>query len=71
MSIWDIRRRLGVISTKFHMEYADYCDPRHRRTSGGMSTWQAVLCGCELTARANPIYYYVVFIIRASYASAR
>jgi len=45
VSVWDIKQRLGVISTKFHMDYADYCDPRHRRSSRGMSTWQVVLSG--------------------------
>ena len=40
MSIWDIKQQLGVISTKFHMEYTDYTD-----TSGPVSTWDVVCSG--------------------------
>jgi len=44
-SIWDIKRQLGVISTKFHMSYTEYADPSQRRTRASLSTWEVVCSG--------------------------
>ena len=41
-TIWEIKEQLGAISTKLHMEYSDYADPTHRRSSS-LSTWEVWL----------------------------
>eukprot|EP01051_Picozoa_sp_SAG22_P013242 SAG22_NODE_1460_length_4373_cov_4.000702_2_plen_509_part_00 len=44
-SIWEIKQQLGVISTKFHMEYADYTDPSRLGAPGSMTSWDVVCSG--------------------------
>mgnify|MGYP002630937487 CR=1 FL=1 len=43
VSVWEIKEKLGVVSTKFHMSYADYADPTHKRAD--LSTWAVVCSG--------------------------
>lgn len=48
MSVWDIKRQLGVLSTEFHMAYVDYADPSirsfaHKPTR--VTTWEVVCSG--------------------------
>lgn len=47
-SIWDIKRQMGLISTEFHCEYADWADPSNQwynRTHPGITTWEVVCSG--------------------------
>jgi len=47
-SIWDIKRQLGVVSTEFHCEYADFADPSNQwyaRSHSKVTTWQVVCSG--------------------------
>lgn len=42
LSIWEIKEKLGVVSTKFHMSYVDYAGPGAGRE---LSTWDVVCSG--------------------------
>jgi len=47
-TIWEIKKQLGVISTKSHMEYVDFADPSNQwyaRTHAHISTWDVVCSG--------------------------
>ena len=50
-SVWDTKRKLGLLTTEFHMEYADFADPSARgagmstRDGRGVSTWEVVCSG--------------------------
>lgn len=48
MSIWEIKRQLGVLSTEFHMTYVDYADPSIRKFAdkpSRVTTWEVVCSG--------------------------
>ena len=47
-SIWDIKKQIGMLSTAFHMAYADYSDNSVRsygHNRRGISTWEVVCSG--------------------------
>ena len=49
-SVWQVKSRLGVLSTEAHMEYLDYADPSvasfaGNGRKGGVSTWEVLASG--------------------------